>query len=229
MPAPRLESVKDWPGLRHALAAVRYCEAWWFDKSRGVQTAGEVALEDLTVLGSRQNGHRYAPVRPVAARRLFRALPADLDHSNYTFIDFGSGKGRILLLAAEHPFREIQGVEFAAELHAVAEANLARYRHPRQRCRTIRSLPLDARAYEFPPGPLVVYFYNPFGAEVMQTVLANLDASLDADPRDVLLILLYPEQAHLLQVSRQFQPYLQTYHFHIYRSGKRQPTIPFCV
>src|SRR5579883_2090290 len=216
----RTELVKEWPGIRHALAAVRFLEAWWFDTTRRVQTAGEVSLDQLTLAGSAETGHRYAPVRPVAARRLFRALPP-ISFPEYTFVDFGSGKGRMLLLAAERSFREIHGVEFATELHAIAESNIQRYRSSRQQCRAIHSFAMDARDYSFPNSPLVVYFYNPFADSVMADVLRRLETSLDIAPRDVLLILLYPEQAHLLTDSQYFTPHCQTFHFHIYRSRGR--------
>jgi methylase of polypeptide subunit release factors len=48
----------------------------------------------------------------------------DVEHKDFTFIDLGSGKGRALVLALSYPFRRVVGVEFALELHRVAEANL---------------------------------------------------------------------------------------------------------
>jgi hypothetical protein len=61
---------------------------------------------------------------------MLRDLPIP-DVSGYTFIDMGSGKGRMLLLAAEPPFRRIIGVEFASDLDALARSNVKTYRNPK--------------------------------------------------------------------------------------------------
>jgi hypothetical protein len=77
-------------------------EAWWFDTSRHVETSGSVALKQLTIRGDVRDSHSYKPVRPHRARQVLRKLPLR-DHSSYTFVDVGSGKGRMLLIAAEYP------------------------------------------------------------------------------------------------------------------------------
>ena len=43
----------------------------------------------------------------------------------FSFLDVGSGKGLVVMLASRHPFREVVGVEMAPELHAIAERNAA--------------------------------------------------------------------------------------------------------
>jgi tRNA1(Val) A37 N6-methylase TrmN6 len=39
------------------------------------------------------------------------------DLRDYTFIDFGSGKGRALLMAADLQFKSLIGIELRKELH----------------------------------------------------------------------------------------------------------------
>jgi SAM-dependent methyltransferase len=46
---------------------------------------------------------------------------------NYTFIDLGCGKGRVLLMASDYSFHAIVGVELNAKLAAVANKNLAKW------------------------------------------------------------------------------------------------------
>ena len=48
---------------------------------------------------------------------------------------------------------------------------------------------MDATEYELPGSPLVLYFYNPFLEPVMQRVLANIAASLEAEPRPAYVVL----------------------------------------
>ena len=45
-------------------------------------------------------------------------------YEGFTFVDLGSGKGRVLLLAALRPFRRVIGVEISASLHTRAQANV---------------------------------------------------------------------------------------------------------
>lgn len=45
-----------------------------------------------------------------------------------TFIDIGCGEGRVLLMAAEHGFRKIIGIDLAADLCLTARGNVERYR-----------------------------------------------------------------------------------------------------
>ena len=63
---------------------------------------------------------------------MLRAL--DIDYSDFVFVDYGSGKGRTLLVAAEFPFKKIVGVEIAQELHAIAGKNVDQYRGNNRKC-----------------------------------------------------------------------------------------------
>ena len=139
--------------------------AW--DAAHGVETARIRRLHGLTTVGtSRGRGHRYEASSPDGFHEAMRALP--ITHGDFTFVDLGSGKGRCLLMAEEWGFREIIGIEFALELHRSALQNLGRGHHP-----TIRAVHADAADYELPPGPLVLYVYNPFDAGLLQGILAR--------------------------------------------------------
>ena len=116
----------------------------------------------------------------------------------FTFIDLGSGKGRVLLMAADYPFKKIIGVEFMPESHRVAEENIAKYASDRQQCRQIQSICMDARDFEFPDGPLVVYLFNPFSEATFMTVLENLRQSIEQVPRPVYVAYRFTEHEKVL-------------------------------
>jgi SAM-dependent methyltransferase len=197
---------------------VRACEEWWFDTTRRVKTAGdEAAPEASGVVGEIRDSHIYAPVRVANAHAALRDLPIG-DYSEYTFVDVGSGKGRMLFVAAEYPFRRVIGVEFATDLHELAQANIARYRHAGQRCREIASVHADAAEFEFPEGNLVVYLFNPFGPEVMRRMLENLERSIERRPRHVVMVMLWPENAEMVAGMRGMRAYRQTRRHHIYQT-----------
>ena len=199
-------------------SALTRAEGRWFDSTRHVDTAGYIALDQLTLAGSRQSGNDYLAVRPSVARNALARLPKP-NYEEYTFVDLGSGKGRMLLVAAEYPFRKIQGVEFAVQLHHVAEQNIARYRHRGRRCRDIRSVNVDAAEYKFPDGNLVLYLYNPFGLDVTKKVFANLEKAIAHMPRHLVVIMVNPEFASVADSMSFLRLYYETRRFRIYQTA----------
>lgn len=91
------------------------------------------------------------------------------DFSQFTFVDLGCGKGRALLLAEEYPFKNIIGVEFAKDLAIIASKNAARVGSSR-----ISVVNRDARQFDLPPGPLLIFMYNPFSADILRKVIQRL-------------------------------------------------------
>jgi SAM-dependent methyltransferase len=103
------------------------------------------------------------------------------------FLDLGSGKGRMLLLAARYPFRRIIGVELSESLTAIARRNLARSRL-RPRCRDIELVTGDALDFAIPDDITVVYLFNPFRDAIFDGVVRRLEESVDRRPRSVRVI-----------------------------------------
>ena len=198
--------------LRNSISRL---EGWWFDRTRHVSTSGAVTLKALSLAGDHKQGLMYLPARAATVRLALRNLPIT-QHQNYTFVDLGSGKGRMLFLAAEYPFRKIEGVEFAMELHSEAQQNIARYRNRKKRCLKIESVNLDATDYIFPHENLVIALFNPFGPEVMQRVLGHIQESVVDCPRDVLMMMLFPELATVVD-RRNWLILKCTRRYHIYR------------
>ena len=210
---------------------VRACEDWWFDTTRRVQTSGLVGRPAASkIVGELKDSHIYGPVRTANAHAALRDLPlggaqdggaGGGDYSQYTFIDMGSGKGRVLFVAAEYPFRKVIGVEFSNDLHEEALANLKRYKFPGRRCADIEAVHADARDFEFPDDNLVIYLFNPFGPEVMERMLANLERSLEKHPRHVIVVMLWPEHSDVVERMAIMRVYRKTRRHHIFEAGAR--------
>jgi len=95
--------------------------------------------------------------RPFWRKEFFDAIRAlDVDLTDYLFIDIGSGKGKLLLLASQFPFSGIVGIEYAPALHATAVNNIKRFRNKAGRP-DIMSVNADAMTWELPTRP-AVYF-----------------------------------------------------------------------
>ena len=152
-------------------------------------------------------GHGYyRPVWTYPFRQAIEAIPCDL--RQFTFVDYGSGKGKALLLASEYPFEEIVGVEFARPLHEAAVRNVERYSSPRQRCRAIRSVCMDARTFDPPERPLVCFFFNPFDEATLAATLERVHASVRRHPREAFIV--YVNARHVAEQGRVFRrPYLR--------------------
>ena len=65
-----------------------------------------------------------------------------------------------MLLASEFPFRRVIGIEFAPELHAVAERNIPKYGHGPNGCRAVESVCMDFFEFVLPPEPLVLFLLS---------------------------------------------------------------------
>ena len=200
------DAIKKLPGMQSALVTATWAQRRYFDWRHNVRTMGDMGLADMDAVTPDTSlaGH-YHPSHPRSARRILGMLPLR-DYSQYTFIDLGSGKGLMLLLAAEYPYAAIRGVEFSRKLHEVADRNIATYRNSRQRCFDIKSVNVDARDYEFPATPLVLYLFNPFRHELLARVLRNLDNSLAASPRDALIVYMYALDSYLFDGLRHIKP-----------------------
>jgi SAM-dependent methyltransferase len=170
-----------------------------FDRRFGVDTAGTIALSALDIDNEHwEYGFAYQPTDPKFFKTIVGELPIAFEE--FTFVDVGSGKGRVLLLATEFPFQKILGVEIAEGLHEIAKQNIRNYRNAAATvmCRDVQTVCADAAGYELPNDPCVLYFFNPFQEEIMSKVLANIQRSLQAAPRNIFIVYRTPLLSPLL-------------------------------
>lgn len=130
-------------------------------------------------------GRGYQPSDPLTFHEMMAQLA--IDFHGFTFVDLGSGKGRALLMASDYPFRRIIGVELLPELHAIAGENVRQYSSPRQQCRNFELHCGDARPFQLPPEPLVVFIFDPFPQDILREVIAGVERSVREAPRKVYL------------------------------------------
>jgi hypothetical protein len=166
-----------------------------FDVAHGVDTDGErggwTYLSDLDIPSPNWiHGVNYVGIEP--ARFLAALLSVEIKHEDFVFIDYGSGKGRALLMASDFPFRRVTGIEFSPELHAVAEKNIRLYRQRPNGCSAVESLRMDFVDFVMPPEPAVLYFYEPCDDVVFTRVLERIRQSLREHPRPLHLIYMAP-------------------------------------
>ena len=158
----------------------------------------------------------YQATEPDIFYEMMTSLPIAFDA--FTFVDLGSGKGRTLLMASEYPFHRIVGVELLAELHGAAEENIREYRSPTQQCQQIDSVMADAREFDLPAEPLVLYLFNPLPERALSEVLQRLVKSLERAPRPVWLVYHNPLLENTLGASGFLEKVYGTAQYSIYRT-----------
>lgn len=183
-----------------------------FDANLEVETTDKVEVCDLDVSEERRKHcDCYQPTRVWLFNEIFNGL--QIPHKDYILVDFGSGKGRVLLLAAMYPFKKIIGVEISRQLHEIAVKNIQSYNKELQLCHDISSRCLDAENFKIPDDNIVLYFYNPFDEYVMRQVLSNIEASFRRYHRNMILIYTNPihheliDQFDFLQIIKKNKRY----------------------
>jgi hypothetical protein len=158
-----------------------------YDEQHNVETQERVAVEDLAIDGrSAEFAERYGSTPVLTFRTILDQL--DIEFANYSFLDYGAGKGRTMFLAADYPFARILGVELASNVYQVGLRNIRTFRSDEQRCFDIELIKADATDVELPDGNVVAYLSAPFWGLVMDRVLDNIRQLIAEDPRDVILI-----------------------------------------
>jgi SAM-dependent methyltransferase len=149
--------------------------------------------------GQKTSVHFYVPTTASIIYEILSALPLRPDKC--VFLDMGSGKGRALLVASEFPFAKIVGIELSENLHRIAEENVRRYHPASQQCAAFDLKCMDALDYAYGDDPVVLFLFDPFGREILHSVIANLEASLKERPREAYVVYVYPQYEDVLQDS----------------------------
>ena len=142
-----------------------------------------------------------------------------INFNDFTFIDLGSGKGRTLLMASDYPFRRIVGVELLPSLNQIAQQNLAQYRSASQKCFAMESICADATTFTLPEAPLVIYLFNPFPESGLRRALANLEKSLDAEPRPIYVVYHNPQLETVLTKTGRLERIAGTHQYSIFTAA----------
>jgi predicted RNA methylase len=159
-----------------------------FDRTFGISTGGEINIASV----HNEEAYWYQATTPYVFSAMMSCLPAGVIRQS-TFVDVGCGKGRVLLMAAECGFRDIEGIELSRDLYLAACHNVERYRSSRQSSCSISVEHIDAGDYRIPNRTCVLFLYNPFGRSVMRHFAARVEQSLSHNPRDLFVVYHNPE------------------------------------
>jgi SAM-dependent methyltransferase len=182
-----------------------------FDVRHGVDTSGLYYADRLPT------GHahdRYSEGYYATAPSLFHGamalwagtLPTGVRVEDYAFLDLGCGKGRVVMMASLYPFCSVEGIELNAGLVRVARRNLRRWMQDQSRigraaCRDVRVEQGDVLGLDLPDGPVVLFLFNSFGAEVLAALMEKLARIGAWRGAPVDLIYIHPDHDRLLAAT----------------------------
>ncbi len=172
------------------------------DNRYGINTGGRESPEHLKVSSQNlvyANDYFATPTR--VARNALSFLDYIHPLDNFTFVDFGSGKGRMLFIASEYKFKKIIGIEFSEQLHQVALDNKKNFDNPRQKCFDIEPILCDAVDFMIPNERCVLYFFSPFRKPVMHSVIKNIERSYRNQKRKIIIVYVNPFFEELVKES----------------------------
>lgn len=161
-----------------------------FDFRYGVKTRTIVPVEDLgTQAPGLDSAYRYRPSHVYSVNGALDLLRAHLPiGQDETFVDYGCGAGRVMILAAEAGFGKVTGIEFSPRMAALCRKNLETYARRRARSTEFRLVEGDAVEFDVFDDARVFFFYSPFEWDIYEKVLAKLEASCRARPRDIFIL-----------------------------------------
>jgi SAM-dependent methyltransferase len=112
-------------------------------------------------------------------------------NENNNIVDFGCGKGRVLVVSAYFEFKNITGIDFAKALCILAEQNIQKTKllYPSA---TFNVICDDVVNYKIKKEQNVFFFFNPFDEVVMLEVVKNILASLKEKSRKVYIMYVNP-------------------------------------
>jgi len=174
-----------------------------FDLRYGTDTRGWVDAQELdTDSENKAHAVHYQATKARPFLKLLHSLGLPKDS---VFVDFGSGKGRVLLLAALYGFKRVVGVEFSPQLCELARRNIATFSKGTPLRSPIEIVEADATRFEIGADMNVFYFYNPFDPPVLSKVLDNVRRSVESAPRKLWLIYNTPRHHELIHQSGLFR------------------------
>ncbi len=183
-------------GINHALLLLRRRQ--WRELLIRMRIAlGQIDLKVDPTEAVTERTHYYADSGGPAFDRIIAHFDISAGDA---IVDFGCGKGGILISLSKYPFSRITGVEISPELVVIARENIRKLKIGNVDIRCCDAAEFkDLDAYNY------FYFFDPFPGVVMAGVLGNIEQSLIDNPRKVTLIYLNPYCHELIEAGKVFR------------------------
>ena len=193
---------KNW-NIRLAYFSIKHEIAG--EKKYLIQTTGIDKLKRLSVVGdNKENASIYQGANYYLLEKAFDFLRKE--KATGAIVDFGSGKGRIMVVAAFYGYKKIKGIEFAAALSAYAKKNIdgIQWKYPDT---NFSILTENAVSYKVDKEDSIFFFFNPFDEKIVLQVVKNIMKSLKKYPRKVHVVYLNPMHQEIFESAGFYEEY----------------------
>jgi len=178
-----------------------------FDFQYETDTRKWVDLNDLSITSdNKKSGILYVPSPVWSSRKLFSKLSIP---TNSILVDFGCGKGRVLMIASEFGFKKVKGVDFSSDLCKIAINNCNKYKEKNGNNTEYQIFESDVVEYNIKGDENFFYLYNPFDDKVLDQVLNNIILSITENPRRVWIIYREAIYHNLIQDKNEFKNHFE--------------------
>lgn len=165
----------------------------WYDYFYNVKTVGAVHYKNNRIID-----YDYEPSPYSDLKKIFSSFTFNL---NSHLLDYGCGKGRVLIMAVAFGCHKVTGIDFNNTMCDKAKANIKQCRF--LNCEeSVSIVNQDAIQYLIDPTVNYFFFFNPFHMKVFIYVLKNIQKSVEQSPRDIQLIFYRPQKSTIWQVER---------------------------
>jgi hypothetical protein len=194
-----------------------------FDRRFGVDTARNVEVRTLDIPPEiAALAGRYQTIGSIG--EYLADIPVAFD--DYTFVDYGCGKGKALLMASEFPFEAIVGVECSALLAGIARTNISLYNSITQRCKLIHVIESDASIFQPPAVPTVYFLYNPFARPILHAALVQIQQATAQRTKPNYLVYVNPRHRCCLDASAEWAITVDHGEWLVYQSTMQHTDVP---
>ena len=135
----------------------------------------------------------YFPTPYYILSKIFSLIKNELYNS--TFIDFGSGAGRVLTFVYYFKPKKIIGIEFSKQLCKISEKNLTAFFQ--KKYIDWELIQKNAVNYHIPSNANIFFFYDPFEEIIMSKIIKNIKLSLKENKRPIWIVYISPRAKNL--------------------------------
>jgi len=165
-----------------------------FERLQGLDFSQIESLDSLSL--KKENSEQYESTKLFELKKWLKFIP---QNTKYTAVDFGSGKGTVVIaLAKTKNFQHIYGIEISKILNDIARKNLEK-----RKISNVDLINMDASDI---PIDIIkkcnfFFFYNPFPYNVFKSVFKGIEASIQRNKRDIVIIYFNPVHCSLIENS----------------------------
>lgn len=165
----------------------------WFDISDNLNTSDCVDKEllyDSIDSPNKEHMVRYVPTDLKQLKIILdQLISIDKTLLDNTLVDFGCGKGRVMIMAERMGFKKVIGIEFSKMLYDICCSNLKKANSS-----SVEAVHSDATEYQLSGDMRTFYFCNPFEYCLLEKVLDNIKNVLRQTSQDGYIVYIDPRK-----------------------------------